>query len=130
MSYYEKELMITGDKDTILKQIITLACYFKWERAETAESWKVNPDVGLTFYRYHSPGQDRFPTPIDSDGMFHIAKSWLASPVAQQLRDVLAPEGGGDGSYDIGWKIETDASVDNRYSQLFTLSPYRIYYGK
>ena len=127
---YETKLLVTGTDDAILKEVITLVAKFEWNKPEAAKAWKITPNVGLTFYPFHSTGQDKFPTPLDADGMFHVVKSWLQTDEAKKIRDDIYPEEDLDGSYDIGWKIHTHADVDNKHWQLFTVIPYRIYYGK
>lgn len=127
---YEKTLLVTGTDDAILKEVITLASKIEWNKPTTAIAWKMTPDVGLTFYTYHATGREKFPTPLDAEGMFHVVKSWLQTDEAKTIRDDVYPEYDGDGSYDIGWKINTRAEVDDQYWQIFTVTPYRIYYGK
>ncbi len=130
MYYYEKELTVSGDNDNILEEVIGLACRLDWNTSRKAVSWKTG-SKGLTFYWYHSNNQNKLPTPIDATAIYQITKDWLSSDEANDLRDTIAPQyNGGDGTYKIGWKISTNESVDDQYSQLLTVTPYRIYYGK
>lgn len=141
----DKTITVSGDEDGMLRKAIELATIIDSSKigGNEARFWDITPGVGMTFYKHYAShsGKKLLPVPLGAEGIYTIAVEWLKSDEAKKIRDAMPCDSGGDGSYSDGWKITNEVWVDvgdaigkksipDGYSQVLTVIPYTIYYGK
>lgn len=76
---------VNGSGDEMLKLTLSLV-FLQRDKNATCTGWKQTKEHGLIlFWSNDDPTTDKFPSPLNAEGMFPIVKSWLSCDFAKTV---------------------------------------------